>query len=61
MLLEDSKKLEKFRKEQMEKEEAQAFIKRKEQLKAERGIDFDEKPKKRAGRPKGSKNKKEQL
>lgn len=59
MLLEDSKKLERLRKEQMKKDEVQEFIKHKERLRDERGIDFDDEPKKQAGRPKGSKKKAE--
>lgn len=57
MLLEDSKKLERLRKEQMEKDEVQEFIKRKERLREERGIEMDSEPKKMVGRPKGSKKK----
>lgn len=59
MLLEDSKKLEAERKHQLNKEELEAFRERKKRLKEDVGIDLDEKPKKRAGRPKGIKNKKE--
>ena len=59
MLLEDSKKLIAAKANQLSKEEFKAFKERKERLKVDLGIDLDAKPKKRAGRPKGSKTKKE--
>jgi len=60
MLLEDSKKLEAARRNQLKKDELKAFQERKRHLKNDKNIDLDEKPKKKAGRPKGAKNKKEQ-
>lgn len=60
MLLEDSKKLEAERKNQLNKAELKKFQERKKRLKDDMVVDLDEKPKKRAGRPEGSKSKKGQ-
>lgn len=58
MLLEDSKKLQAEKANQLNKEDFKAFQERKKRLKEDIGIDLDAKPKKRAGRPKGSTTKK---
>ena len=60
MLLEDSKKLEAEKKNQLDKAALKAFKERKKRLKDEMVVDLDAKPKKKAGRPEGSKSKKRQ-
>jgi len=60
MLLEDSKKIEAERKNQLNKADLKAFQDRKKRLKDSMVVDLDAKPKKKAGRPEGSKSKKEQ-
>ena len=58
MLLEDSKKIEAEKKNQLDKAALKAFKERKKRLKDEMVVDLDAKPKKQAGRPKGAKSKK---
>ena len=57
MLLEDSKKLEKYRNDQLAEKERKAFEARKQRLKEDISIDLEEQNiQKKAGRPKGKKD-----